>query len=737
MDIFGNEFNISSYTDRSDEIFVSPTDNTDKLKVARDWAKQSNHTIILPTDTLEELEDQWIKFNSMIKKQRRESDWMSIELFGFTNHDRYESLRSIFLADDIGNDIDREFSSLIYDTSTPVAESYIDTFANDPYYVSDEINYTTADVEKARNWSDESNRIIIIPTRTLSELELLWDAFNAMHHKHCRESDWMSCELFGVTNLKHYEYLKKQFLKQDIDKVDSEKYGTSIGYTTNINMNRYFEELSRTLPSNRVIKSLLEMALPTNGIYEDRIIGNVINTTMDNINDLSEVVPSMEIPYGDLPYFSPEDMIDMGINMSNPEDNFYGVCADNTHINDTITVAEWFEMYRATHDGFYTEFGNMTSDWINKVRSLMYGLNRIKESGNELAINSRKQSILELGWNPDIEFTNRSRIIARECEIHRMTNRNTVTRMIDLCGFEITTRTNDILNEDVSSDRLYPVYIVLIEGRELFSKAIQRITSSIYSHAAISFDNKLDKIYSFDTGDKDDLVGGGGFGEENIKDVNKDSRVNVFVFFVHKNVYEKITGLVDRFKRNIDKTKYGYKNIITYLFNIPYNNDWNLVCSQFVDRCLKTAGIDITNKDSSLVSPEDINKAATNEKRIYSVYRGLASKYDPSRVKNLIDSLSRNATPLKENSVYLRDETSYIAGIISNINNIPFLREMKDHISLVKNPNTRRLLEEGLFNCLEIKPYCEYNENNPSTDDTHVPLDFLTEMIYKHLDPIA
>ena len=318
-----------------------------------------------------------------------------------------------------------------------------------------------------------------------------------------------------------------------------------------------------------------------------------------------------------------------------------------------------------------------------------------------------------------------------------MTNGNNVTKVIDLRGFRAPANTNNALNEETSGSILYPVYIVLTEGKTAFSAAIKNITGSIYSHASIAFDSTLNKMYSFGVNDKNSSSSG--FREEDIRNSPNGSRVNVFTFFVSKDVYQKIVDMVNLFKENIEKTKYGYKNIFTYLFNIPYNRDWKLVCSQFVDRCPKIAGIDITKRDSSLVSPEDINKAAKSEKRIYSVYQGLASNYDHIRIKNLIDSLSRKATPLKEYSMYYRDETSYLVGIISNINNATFLREMKDYIDLVKNPNTRRLLEEGLFDSLEIRAYCEHTGDIQNSNiKSNVPtLDFITEMIYKHLDPIV
>lgn len=757
--IIDDEFKVMNYIHRHNDISRMPiVDLSNQIEEAIKWSVNAMRTIIIPTGDLEDLESQWIKFNDMPKKHRRESDWKSLELFGVTNQTNYETMRSTLLGNDIKNEIEKEFDDNIkqiqgssYETlygnyrdmhtiqagDIPIDESYIDTFMDDDYYDNDEVEYTTEDVEKARRWSSESNRIIIIPTRTLGELESLWDAFGAMHHKHCRESDWMSLELFGITNLKHYEYLKNQFLKNDINAADSDKYGSIIEYTTNPNISKYFAELCRTSTTMHVAKSLLEMSLPRKSIYEERIVSNVVNTTIDNIIGLSEILPNYEITYGDMPYFSPEDMIDMGVSCDNPVDNYYGVSADNLHINDKVTVAEWFELYKATHKGFYVEYGELAADWVQKVRSLMHGLKHIKESGDEVAINARMQSILELGWNPNIEFTDKARKIARECAQYRITNKNSVTRVIDLRGFSVPENKNITLNEDtsVSNDKkLYPVYIVMSEGKSNFSIAIKRMTHSKYSHASISFDSSMEHMYSFG------LIGttknkNNGFREENIKeDVPLGGRIDVFVFFVPKHIYDKITNMVYNLRDNADNTSYSLLNILTFLFNIPYNNDTKMICSQFVSRCLKVAGIDIIGKDPSLTSPEDLNKAAINEKRIYSVYRGIASSYDPVKIERLVQALMKNAEPLKE-SFYFTNEASYLTGIITNINNPVALKQMRPHIDLVTNSTTRRILEEVLFDSLTVKPYCEFNNSVKDTNN-NPSLDFMTKMIHEYYKPI-
>ena len=732
-----DRFKISTYIDdynTKKPIVSSGSEIEDeRVEEAARWSEEHGIVIILPTKNLSKLETQWIDFNSMPKHTRRVSDWKSIELFGVPNSDRYYTMRSKILnTNDIKNELEEELDKIIYPSDIPVTESYIDHCFEDSYLDDDSVSYSTVEVEKARAWSEEADRVIIIPTRSLSELEALWDAFNMMHHKHCRESDWMSVELFGLTNLKHYEYLKRQFLNNESNSKDIDRYGSVVEYAVNpdLSIKRYFSSISKAR-SIDTIQSVLEASIPKRGLYEDKIVSNVVSSVMTDIGELSEISPYMQNFFGDLPYFAPNDMIDMGINSYIPTDNYYGVHADNTHINDTMTVQEWFEIYRATYDGFYTEMGSLCSDWVNKLRVLTTGLNRIKESGDKNAILARKQSILELGWNPDVEFTDSARKIARECTLNKMVNGNSGTKVIDLCEFRAAEIENSVFNETVSKSDLKPIYIVLSQGDTLFSKVIMKYTNSSYSHASIALDHTLSKLYSFTAAvkPKNFREFQGGFSIIDIKDMNPDSNIGVFVFFVPTYIHNKISEMIEKLKNNIFKTTYGYKNLITLIFNTPYNNDLSMICSQFVDRCLKIAGIDITNRDSSLVSPEILHKCANREKYIYKLYQGLIYKYNANSIKAVLNSIMRKAVPLKE-SIYFKDETSYLIGIRNSIGDIDRLNEMRHMVDLIQNSSIREFVERCVFDSISIHEYSISSSNTGYKPS----LDFIDKMIIEHMD---
>lgn len=691
---FSDDFLISSYLNKPVK-----NEKEDMEKIARDWSEETGIVIITKSDSIKDLDEQWYHFNEMIKKKRRESDWKSIELFGVTNQERYDAMRSELSRKDDGKDIDMSIDQNIQDPSQVVNnESFIDTTHT---YYEDRFNYDQTDIDKAIEWSNESGKAIIVPTRTLQELEKLWDSFNMMIKKHKRESDWKSLDIFGVTNLRHYEYLKSEFLKKDIDRGAMDYYPTLIESCKSDFISNYMKSAYISNPLETT-KSLLEMTTGSDGIYEDVLVKNIISDVMDK-SDMVASDSELGDFCGDMPYYTPDQMVDMGVYSPIDNDNFFGVASDNSELNDTITTKKWFDEYCIYYKGISNDFPSMSSDWVNKVRTLMSELSKI-DKDNENAIKSKKQSILELGWNPDVEFSPNNRIIASE--IYRMENNRTPVKFVNLTEFYAASPSDaPDEGEKIENKRdLYPIFVILTQGKTKFSELIQNITNSMYSHASIALGPNLDKMYSYG------IVGKGlkgGFREEDVKKLPIGCKVGVYVCFVPKYVLAKVHYMIESFKANSSNSSYSYENLFTYLLKIPMNKDYRLICSQFVDMCLKAAGIDITKKDSSLVAPADMEKALDSNKYMYEIYNGFASKYNPNKTKNLLNTLINKATPIKENFADITDETRYIYAIMNNIDRADQLISLESKLYLVKNPTVRNIIESSIFDRMNLRPYCE------------------------------
>ena len=710
-----DEFVMTTHIQDGDYDIIDYEVDNHTIEQAQRWAAETNRVIVIPTKSLEELENTWIAFNQMIKKHRRESDWKCLELFNKTNQEMYEMAKDQLMHGDVeAHETIRNDLIGVSPSDAPVAEGAAYYTDNLDSYYGDILSYTSEELERAKQEAKDNNRVIIVPTRTLEELENLWDAYNMQIKKHRRESDWISQQYLGITNLRHYEYLKREFLKDDVSTNDMERYGSLVESATLSAKRRYiceaFEE-SKT----ETTKQILNMFLSNRSLYEEVLTSNIVSDVLDKYDseliDPADIID--ELAYGDLPLLSPEEIEEFGAYSESPEDNFYHTMPDNTMLTDRISVKEWFELYKeADHKD---SMKAVSPAWVNKVRQLMFGLKRLEESGDEAAINARKQSILELGWDPGVEFTDKARILAREMAIERMksTFSGALYRFIDLkeCYNAVTLDGEDeTLNEKTLPELLKPIFLVLVEGSSAMSAAIKLYTQSIYSHAAISLDSSLKKMYSFGI-ELNKVSNHVGFRQESIDDIKQGSRIGVFSFFVSPSVYKKFEEFIDTFKKNIEKTKYSFINIATFVFKIPINMKWELICSQFVDKCLKFAGIDATKKNSATVAPADLMRSLMKDNRVFSLYEAPANQYNQRKIDKVLNSLRYKVAPLKENyTQYYTDQDKYIVGICENINNIEALQEMENHIDVVGSASLKNFLEHVVFDSIKVAPIGEAKE---------------------------
>ena len=149
-----------------------------------------------------------------------------------------------------------------------------------------------------------------------------------------------------------------------------------------------------------------------------------------------------------------------------------------------------------------------------------------------------------------------------------------------------------------------PVFIVLSSGSSLFAKGIKRVTNSEFSHAMISFNHKLDPLYSFGT--KPD--GKMGFVINNTKskvwDID-DCKFSVYVMFVTDKAKANMKKALQYFIDRKDELKYDFPGIIDIWRNKTsddHKDAW--FCSRFVMELISKA--QSLTKSASLWKPSDI-----------------------------------------------------------------------------------------------------------------------------------
>lgn len=206
-----------------------------------------------------------------------------------------------------------------------------------------------------------------------------------------------------------------------------------------------------------------------------------------------------------------------------------------------------------------------------------------------------------------------------------------------------------------SKEKLLPVYIVTCYTASAFGMAIQKFTGSLYSHAALGFDETLNKLYSFNVAHSDGK--NGGLSLESIQQYVKDNDnadLNVSVVYLKEKDHRKLQERLDMYLKNAEKTSYNFRNIFNIVVNKAEDGSeqFSMVCSQFVDSMFKAINVDLTNKPSNLVTPGDLS--IINNPKVYKIYEGKAKGYNPKKTEIILHKLIGSAQAIKE-SVFIRN----------------------------------------------------------------------------------
>lgn len=134
------------------------------------------------------------------------------------------------------------------------------------------------------------------------------------------------------------------------------------------------------------------------------------------------------------------------------------------------------------------------------------------------------------------------------------------------------------------SQKLYPVYVVLVHSGTGVSKAIKAISHSEYSHASICFDSSLDKMYSFARKDpRNPFIGG--FRYESIGKgfyEQKEIPYAVYVVPCTENQIKKMKKRLNYFIQNQEKFTFDFTGLVTNYLGIVNNPAHRWFCSRFV-----------------------------------------------------------------------------------------------------------------------------------------------------------
>ena len=660
---------------------------TYKNILANKFMRDTNYIIIKDTDDLEELERQWELFNSQLTvRQQRLSDDRSIEIWNKTNKEHYEDLK-IELMKDIDSkliDTDDENNDISYDTEDDendedIQDEEITNLINmdlDDFEIPDDENDITESIKEDSVIPIENKDIELEPKSYhsflmsnqdiqkdniadqyeidtnmhivgrvtgkdvddyLSNLEKSFIDFNAQTHDHRRKSDDKCREIYGMSNIERYNKLKANALIfKSVKTVEKAKF------TDN-----------KTLDSSKVQQ-----------------LGEFVSQVYDNmqaVNEVEQLKVNKHRRFNDTPYFTPTELIDMGVHGNH---NFYSKDADNDGLITNIKVATWFDSYKdMCMDHIFEDY---RKDWIDTLDMLYSDFEDIKASGDEEKILARKQSILDLGWNPEIPFNRKNRLKASE-RVSKILD-ETIPKDIFINLDDIPeSEEDDIIEEQITKKTHQPVFLIFTQGKTpIISSGIKFVTHSKYSHASISFDPELNEVYSFNMGAPGE--NGSGFVRENLK-YFKDNVISVMAFFAPNKIVDNLKEKINSFKDN--KTTYDFGIILNKLLHIDRrtsNNEYNQVCSTFVDSVLKSNGINLTGNIEIPDPGQLYNASKSAPNKIIEIFNDVATKYNGKSIKKKLNTLyNKKYVSIEEevknkhirNAIHIKDRIDIEATIAS------------------------------------------------------------------------
>lgn len=278
-----------------------------------------------------------------------------------------------------------------------------------------------------------------------------------------------------------------------------------------------------------------------------------------------------------------------------------------------------------------------------------------------------------------------------------------------------TLRFMDPINESVNkTEKLYPVYIMLVHSGTAVSNVIKKVSHSEYSHASISFDSSMSKMYSFARKDpKNPFIGG--FRYESIGKgfyEKKEVPYGVYVVPCTEDQIKRMKKRLAYFEKNQEKFTFDFVGLVTNYAGIVNNPAYSWFCSRFVADILNAGSPEgkVYVPEPSLQDPDDFKRAVFAR---YVTSGNNLMEYNQKEVdratKRILRAEEMYREQLNESVHYNRfDPTDPYAVTVmryqlSNMNEAvmdEFLRYIKSfHVEL--DPNGNVILTRRVYNQLD------------------------------------
>lgn len=170
------------------------------------------------------------------------------------------------------------------------------------------------------------------------------------------------------------------------------------------------------------------------------------------------------------------------------------------------------------------------------------------------------------------------------------------------------------------------IYIITTYTGTLLSYMIRNISKTPYAHVSIALNEDLKPMYSFGRLNPKTPIFAG-FVEENINEglyaIRQNTMCRVYSLEVTDIQYKQLEINIEKVSSRRKEYDYDVRGLVRLSINRPRQKDYKYVCSNFVADMLSKSGIEILNKPSHEIRPNDFYdlEGSTLE------YEGLLSKY--------------------------------------------------------------------------------------------------------------
>ncbi|WP_246096094.1 hypothetical protein [Paenibacillus sinopodophylli] len=158
------------------------------------------------------------------------------------------------------------------------------------------------------------------------------------------------------------------------------------------------------------------------------------------------------------------------------------------------------------------------------------------------------------------------------------------------------------------SDRTNYVYVLLTDTGTLFTRLIKGFTGAPYNHASLVMDEKLENVYSFGRKQASNPLNGGFVKEDVYKGTFRhfpETRCKLLRLAVTDEQRANLESLISEFEQKSELYSYNLIGLLGVMVEMDIKPAHSYFCSQFVAETLRSSGVPLWERPSTLVTPND------------------------------------------------------------------------------------------------------------------------------------